>query len=105
MSEKYIARSPAVAARKFDEEMIVMSAVDSTLFNLSEVAAVIWQAADGQTPLSEIVRDQVCAVFDVAPDEAYRDAEAFVEDLARHGILLVSASPVQDAGSATGEGA
>jgi Coenzyme PQQ synthesis protein D (PqqD) len=105
MSEKYIARSPAVAARRFAEEMIVMSSADSTLFNLSEVAAVIWEAADGHTPLSEIVRDQVCAVFDVPPDEAYRDAEAFVEDLARHGILQVSASPIQAGGSAAGEGA
>lgn len=105
MNEKYIARSPAVAARRFAEEMIVMSAVDSTLFNLSEVAAVIWQAADGQTPLSVIVRDQVCAAFDVAPDEAYRDAEAFVEDLASHGILQVSASPIQEGGLAAGEGA
>jgi hypothetical protein len=85
--------------------MIVMSAADSTLFNLSEVAAVIWQAADGQTPLSIIVRDQVCAAFDVAPDEAYRDADAFVDDLASHGILQVSAGPIQDAGSAAGEGA
>jgi hypothetical protein len=105
MSEKYIARSPAVAARRFADEMIVMSAADSTLFNLSEVAAVIWQAADGQTPLSIIVRDQVCAAFDVAPDEAYRDADAFVDDLASHGILQVSAGPIQDAGSAAGEGA
>ena len=105
MSEKYIARSPAVAARRFDDEMIVMSSIDSTLFNLSEVAAVIWQGADGQTPLSEIVRDRVCAAFDVAPDEAYRDAEALVEDLARHGILQVSASPIQDGGPAAGEGA
>ncbi len=104
MSEKYIARSPAVASRRFDDEMIVMSSVDSTLFNLSEVAAVIWQAADGQTPLSVIVRDRVCAAFDVAPDEAYRDADAFVEDLASHGILQVSASPIQDAGSAAGDG-
>lgn len=105
MSDKYIARSAAVAARMLDEEMMIMSAVDSTLFNLSEVAAVIWQAADGQTPLSEIVRDRVCTAFDVATDEAYRDAEAFVEDLASYGILQVSASPIQDAGSAAGEGA
>jgi Coenzyme PQQ synthesis protein D (PqqD) len=105
MSDKYIARSTAIAARVLDEEMVIMSAVDSTLFSLTGVAAVIWQAADGQTPLSEIVRDQVCAVFDVAPDEAYRDAEAFVEELARHGILQISASPIRASASAAGEGA
>jgi hypothetical protein len=105
MSDKYISRSAAVAARMLDEEMMIMSAIDSTLFNLSEVAAVIWQAADGQTPLSVIVSDRVCAAFDVSPDEAFRDADAFVEDLARHGILQISDSPILDHGSAAGEGA
>jgi Coenzyme PQQ synthesis protein D (PqqD) len=71
-----------------------MSATDSTLFSLSEVATVIWQAADGRTPLSEIVRGRICAEFDVTPDAAYRDAEAFIDDLARHGILRVSSAPI-----------
>ena len=44
MSEKYIARSRAVAARILDGEMIIMSAADSTLFTLSEVGTIIWQA-------------------------------------------------------------
>ena len=94
MSEKYIARSRTVAARLLGGEMIIMSATDSTLFSLSDVATVIWQSADGRTPLSQIVRDQVCAEFDVQPDAAYRDAEAFAEKLATHGILRVSDRPI-----------
>jgi hypothetical protein len=94
MSEMYIARSPAVASRVLDGEMVIMSAIDSTLFSLSEVATVIWQAADGLTPLSGIVRKRICVEFDVTPAVALRDAEAFVEDLARHGILRVSDSPI-----------
>jgi Coenzyme PQQ synthesis protein D (PqqD) len=94
MKEIYIARSSAVASRVLDGEIVIMSATDSTLFSLSEVATVIWQAADGRTPLSEIVRSRICAEFDVAPDAAYRDAEAFVEDLARHGILHVSSEAI-----------
>ncbi|HUJ30410.1 MAG TPA: PqqD family protein [Candidatus Acidoferrum sp.] len=96
MTEKYIARSRAVAARILDAEMIIMSATDSTLFTLSEVATVIWQAADGRTPLSQIVRQRVCAEFDVCLDDAYRDAEAFAEDLAGHGILRISDRPILD---------
>jgi hypothetical protein len=94
MNEIYIARSSAVASRVLDGEVVIMSATDSTLFNLSEVATIIWQAADGRTPLSEIVRGRVCAEFDIAPDAAYRDAEAFIDDLARHGILRVSSEPI-----------
>jgi hypothetical protein len=75
------------------EEMVIMSARDSTLFSLSEVATMIWEAADGRTPLAEITR-RICAEFDVAPEEAYLDAEIFVDELAGHGILIVSDCPV-----------
>lgn len=98
MKEIYIARSSAVASRVLDGEIVIMSATDSTLFSLSEVATVIWQAADGHTPLSEIVRGRICAEFDVTPDAAYRDAEAFIDDLARHGILRVSSQPIDSDG-------
>jgi hypothetical protein len=94
MKELYIARSSAVASRVLDGEVVIMSATDSTLFSLSEVATIIWQAADGHTPLSEIVRGRICGEFDVAPEAAYRDAEAFIDDLARHGILRVSSEPI-----------
>jgi len=96
MSEKYIARSGGVAARELGGEMIIMSAADSNLFSLNETATMIWLAADGRTPLSEIVERRLCAAFDVPPSEAYRDAEAFVEELSSHGILLVSDHPVAD---------
>jgi hypothetical protein len=94
MADTFIARSPAIAARVMGGEMMIMSAVDSTFFSLNEVATVIFQAADGQTPLSEIVEKKVCAEFEVGPDEARRDAERFVADLSQHGILLVSDKPI-----------
>ena len=94
MSPRYIARSPKIAARKLGEEMIVMSAVDSSLFTLNEVAATIWQSADGRTPLSQIVANQVCEQFEVSEDEAMRDAEEFVAQLSGHGILMVSDQPI-----------
>lgn len=104
MKEIYIARSSAVASRVLEGEIVIMSATDSTLFSLSEVATVIWQAADGRTPLSEIVLGRICAEFDVTPDAAYRDAEAFIDDLARHGILRVSNEPIDSDGVPAGLG-
>lgn len=71
-----------------------MSAVDSTFFTLNEVATLIWQSADGRTPLSNIVTGKICPEFEVDPEEAGRDAEQFVDDLSRHGILLVSEQPI-----------
>lgn len=94
IAEKYIARSSAIAARLIGGEMMIMSAVDSTFFTLNEVATVIWQAADGHTPLSDIVTSRICPGFDVDPSQAWHDAERFVNDLSQHGILVVSEQPI-----------
>ena len=97
IAEKYIARSSAIAARLIGGEMMIMSAVDSTFFTLNEVATVIWQAADGRTPLSDIVASRICLEFEVDAEQAGRDAEQFVSDLAQHGVLLVSETPITPA--------
>ena len=94
MSDVYVARASEIAARMLGGEMMIMSARDSTLFNLNETASAIWQAADGRTPLAEIVERAVCSGYDVAPEEALRDAEELVRDLAAHGILRVSDQPI-----------
>jgi hypothetical protein len=94
MTERYIARSSSIAARMMGSEMMVMSAVDSTFFTLNEVATVIWEAADGTTPLSRIVSERVCGEFEVDADSAAIDAAEFVDELAKHGILIVSEQPI-----------
>ena len=95
MSPLYISRSREIAARMLGGEMMIMSARDSTLFSLNEVGAVIWQAADGVTPLEEIVTQKVCAEFEVEPAQALKDAEDFVRELAQHGILVLSEQPIK----------
>jgi hypothetical protein len=95
MSNKlYVARSPRIAARMLGEEMLVMSGHDSTLFTLNPTATILWQSADGATPLDEIVERRICSQFDVNPEQAMRDAEALADDLAKHGILLTSDQPI-----------
>jgi len=96
MSDCYIARSRSVAARQLGDELIIMSATDSTLFNLNPVAAVIWQSADGQTSLANIVEQRICSAFEVEFAEAFRDAQEFVAGLAGHGVLFVADAPIPD---------
>ena len=90
----YIARSSAIAARALAGEMMVMNSADSTFFTLNQVATAIFQAADGHTPLRDIVRDRVCEQFDVDFEQAQSDAEQFVQELSTHGILIVSNQPL-----------
>ena len=97
--KRYVARNTAIASRALGEETMVMSAADSTLFTLDEMATVIWESANGMTPIEEIVRNNICTHYAVAPEVALREAEAFVDALAGHGLLLVSDKPIARPGT------
>jgi hypothetical protein len=90
----YVARETDVASRLMGGEMMVMSTRDSTLFSLNSVATSIWEALDGVTPLDEIVANRICKEYDVSLEVAMEDAKALVEQLAGHGILILSAQPI-----------
>lgn len=89
----YFRRDHNIAARHVGDELMIMSARDSSLFSLNETAAVLWNAADGDTALSEVVAREICPRFDVDSHAALRDALELVQGLAEHGILHLSAQP------------
>lgn len=89
-----MARDPRVAARNLDGEMMIMSGRDSTLFTLNKTATILWQAADGITPLDEIVDRKICPDFEVERAVALEDAETLARDLAAHEILRISDQPI-----------
>jgi Coenzyme PQQ synthesis protein D (PqqD) len=103
MSKLYLARNPRVAARGLGGEMMIMSGRDSTLFTLNKTATILWQSADGKTPLDEIVEQRICNEFEVEPAKALQDAETLARELAGHEILQVSEEPIFQPGSMTGE--
>jgi hypothetical protein len=103
MSRLFVARNPRVAARALDGEMMIMSGRDSTLFTLNRTATILWQAADGMTPLDEIVQQRICPEFDVEPAAALEDAETLARELSSHGILQISEEPIPPGNAPAGE--
>ena len=97
----YIARATDVAARMIGDELMIMSGKNSSLFSLNETAAILWQAADGITPLDDIVEQKLCAEFDIDVATAMRDAEEVVLQLSQFGILQISEQPLSDSKAAT----
>ena len=91
----YIKPSRDIAARVMADEMVIMSVKNSKVFSLNPTATRIWTAADGATPLREIVARAVVSEFEVDAETAYRDARAMVEDLAQEGILLLADHPIR----------
>jgi len=90
--EQYLARNSRTAWRVYDGEAVILRAEDSTLNTLNPVGTLIWEGADGQTPMSALV-GRICAEFDVEPVQAERDVRAFVDKLCQRGLLSVTASP------------
>jgi Coenzyme PQQ synthesis protein D (PqqD) len=103
MSRLYLARNPRVAARNLDGEMMIMSGRDSTLFTLNKTATILWQSADGTTPLDEIVEHRIVPEFQVEAAEALQDAETLARELASHEILQISEQPIPQQNNAAGE--
>jgi hypothetical protein len=96
MSDKFIRRSRKTAARMVGGEMVVLSVVDSSLYNLNAIASLVWQAADGATPLRAIVEERIVPQFEIDAETAYRDALELVVALGRHGILEVADAPLTE---------
>ena len=94
MTLTYVARHPMTASRELAGEMIVISAGDSRLFTLNEAGAAIWKAADGITPLADIVARTLCVEYDVASDAALSDVATFVAELVDQGVMLSSDQPI-----------
>jgi Coenzyme PQQ synthesis protein D (PqqD) len=97
-NEKYVSRGGNLGARMLGGEMMIMSVTDSTLLSLNPVASAIWQAADGRTPLREIVEREIVPQFEIDAETAYRDALEFAEALAAYGILKITEGPAEGTG-------
>lgn len=92
MAERYLVQNPQAAWRVYDGEAVIVSPEDSTLHTLNEVGTLVWEAADGRTPLSAIVT-RICARYDVDAPAAERDVESFVETLRERGLISVLDAP------------
>lgn len=89
MPDRYPTQNPKMAWRVYDGEAVILSPDDSTLNTLNAVGTLIWEAADGKTPVSAIVA-RISAEFDVEREQAERDSVAFIEKLCQRGLLIVS---------------
>jgi Coenzyme PQQ synthesis protein D (PqqD) len=93
-TEKFLTQSADIASRTIGDDTLIMSTLDSTIFMLNSVGSAIWNSADGATPLSRIVHEKVCSEFDVTDEQALADAQEFIDELVKYGILSISDAPV-----------
>ena len=61
-----------------------------SIYNLSEVASLIWSRIDGKTPVWQISAE-ICTEFDVEPEIAEKDTLQFIAEL--QGASLIEPVP------------
>lgn len=92
MPERYPQKNSETAWRVYDGQAVILFPDDSSLNTLNTVGTLIWEAADGRTPLSAIVA-RICGEFEVGTARAEDDARTFVDELCRRGLLTAAELP------------
>lgn len=83
--EIYPCRRP-VPWRVLDTEALVVDVKTGLLYPLNSVATRIWQLADGERPLEDIVT-ALAEEFDAEEATIREDARRFIDELARAGLI------------------
>ncbi|OGK98072.1 MAG: hypothetical protein A3I14_02285 [Candidatus Rokubacteria bacterium RIFCSPLOWO2_02_FULL_73_56] len=85
-----LAKSPATAWRVIEGEAVILSLDTKVLRGLNAVGSRVWELIDGRRSVADIVA-AVVREFDVPPEAAGADVDAFVRELLARG--LVTAAP------------
>jgi hypothetical protein len=80
------AQNEETAARRIDDAVFVIHPDTSELHQLSEVASRIWELADGEHTVAEIV-DVVVGEYDVDRGLAENDALEFLSSLLEKDLI------------------
>ena len=79
-------RSPIVVSRLLDQEMVLVHPVQGKVRVLNPVGARVWEFADGQRTLGDIIQT-IAAEYQVDVARVEVEVPAFCEDLAQRGVL------------------
>jgi len=61
----------------------------NSIFTLNEIGTVIWGLIDGKKIVSQIA-EEICTTYDVAPEEARKDAVDFLKSLEEARLIRPS---------------
>jgi hypothetical protein len=94
MLNSFPIQNERVAYTVVDEEAVLVSPVDSSMYWLNLVASRIWVMADGRHSVAEIA-NELCAEFDVDYDSALRDVSAMVNSFTAKKLMTLSDGDVR----------
>jgi hypothetical protein len=94
-SDVYPVLHPQAISRTVEGEAVIVLPESGQVAVLNEVGTQVWELADGQHSVEEIVASVVEA-YDVSPDQAREDVDAFVQELIEKRMLTLSEEETKD---------
>lgn len=79
---------PTAVAEALANETIILDPEGSSYFSLAGVGTRVWELLQEGTTRDGLVRT-ITAEYDVAQDRCQRDIDALLQDLRKHGLLVV----------------
>jgi endonuclease/exonuclease/phosphatase family metal-dependent hydrolase len=87
---KYYEPVPEVSFTRFDEgEGILLHLTTKAYYTLNATGVFIWEQLEQKRRSVAEVVEALLAHFDVSPQQAQQQVEAFLEELARQGLVAV----------------
>lgn len=93
--DRYLVRSPFLAWRVIEGEAVIISPQERELHSLNEVGTDIWRMADGTRTLQQIAQE-LCEIYDIAPEEALPDVLAFAQELVDKRVAFLYDRPTSE---------
>ncbi len=87
--DQVVCKDRQTASRVLAGEAVVLTPLNSKIYNLNETGSRIWEWLDGEPTVGEIVAN-VRREFEVSEEQATRDVVAFLEELAAKGMVTLS---------------
>lgn len=89
MNKSFPIQNERVAYTVVDEEAVLVSPVDSSMYWLNPVASRIWEMSDGRHSVTEMA-NELCTEFDVDYDSALRDTSAMIDSFTAKQLMTLS---------------
>ena len=86
MNDDIVRLRDGVEWRHVEQEILALDTASSTFFNTNRAGAMLWAALAAGSSRANLANVLV-SEYAIEPDVARRDADAFVDSLARQGLL------------------
>jgi hypothetical protein len=86
--DQVVCKDKKTASRIIAGEAIVLTPMNSKIYNLNETGSRIWTWLDGKPTVGELA-EQMQREFKVSEEQAQADVIAFLEELAARGMVTL----------------